>query len=169
MLGGDLCRPFCLPAAASRGQTTEAEQGKSARGRNDGDGRRSLYTSVRRNFLPTMMVAFDFPTPFSSVGKRNVTNVPAQSLVMMNDPLVRDQAGVWAARLLRELPDAKVAQRIDWLFETAFIRLPSPEERQIAQESLEQLSALHASAPASTVWSEFCHALLNANEFIYLP
>ncbi len=135
----------------------------------DGAGRRSLYTSVRRNFLSTMMVAFDFPTPFSSVGKRNITNVPAQSLVMMNDPFVREQAGVWASRLLRELPDAEVPRRIDWLFETTFTRLPSPDERQIAQESMDQLSALHAGAPAFTVWSEFCHALLNANEFIYIP
>ena len=34
----------------------------------DGDGRRSIYISVRRNFLSPFMLAFDTPTPFSSIG-----------------------------------------------------------------------------------------------------
>lgn len=134
----------------------------------DGAGRRSLYTAVRRNFLPTMMVAFDYPTPFSTVGKRNVTNVPGQSLVMMNDPFVREQAGLWAARLLRELPAATEAVRVNWLFETAFARPAAAEEQAFARESLVELRALHAGEPEPAVWAEFCHALLNANEFIYL-
>ena len=53
----------------------------------DGDGRRSIYIAQRRNFLPTLMQTFDTPTPFSTIGKRNVTNVPGQSLALMNDPL----------------------------------------------------------------------------------
>jgi hypothetical protein len=134
----------------------------------DGAGRRSLYTAVRRNFLPTMMVAFDYPTPFSTVGKRNVTNVPGQSLVMMNDPFVREQAGLWAARLLRELPDGTDAARVNWLFETAFTRSATTEEQSFARESLAELRTLHAGAPDHAAWAEFGHALLNANEFIYL-
>jgi hypothetical protein len=132
----------------------------------DGAGRRSLYTAVRRNFLPTMMVAYDFPTPFSTVGKRNVTNVPGQSLVMMNDPFVREQAGLWATRLLRELPADTDAARVNWLFESAFARPATAEERSFARDSLAELRALHGGEPA--VWAEFAHALLNANEFIYL-
>lgn len=134
----------------------------------DGAGRRSLYTAVRRNFLPTMMVAFDYPTPFSTVGKRNVTNVPGQSLVMMNDPFVREQAGLWAARLLRELPGATDTARMNWLFEFAFARPATAEEQAFARESLAELRTLHAGAPDHAVWAEFGHALLNANEFIYL-
>jgi mono/diheme cytochrome c family protein/cytochrome c553 len=134
----------------------------------DGAGRRSLYTAVRRNFLPTMMVAFDYPTPFSTVGKRNVTNVPGQSLVMMNDPFVREQAGLWAARLLRELPGGTDAARVNWLFETAFARSATTEEQAFARDSLAELRTLHAGAAEHAVWAEFGHALLNANEFIYL-
>ena len=132
----------------------------------DGAGRRSLYTAVRRNFLPTMMVAFDYPTPFSTVGKRNVTNVPGQSLVMMNDPFVREQAGLWATRLLRELPGATDVARVNWLFETAFARPATAEEQAFARDSLAELRALHGGE--LVVWTEFGHALLNANEFIYL-
>ena len=58
----------------------------------DGDGRRSLYTKVRRNFLPPMMLAFDMPIPFSTIGRRSVSNVPAQALILMNDPFVVEQA-----------------------------------------------------------------------------
>ena len=133
----------------------------------DGAGRRSVYTAVRRNFLPTMMTAFDFPTPFSTVGRRNVTNVPAQTLVLMNDPFVREQADVWAKRLQRELPSADDAARIEWLFETATTRPPKPDEVRFAIESLAELRALYAGKPES-VWPEFCHALLSANDFIYL-
>ena len=32
----------------------------------DGDGRRSIYLNVRRNFLTPMLLAFDYPTPFTS-------------------------------------------------------------------------------------------------------
>ncbi len=135
----------------------------------DGDGRRSVYLAIRRNFLSPEMLAFDSPTPFSTVGRRNVTNVPAQSLALMNDPLVHQQAGVWAERLLRELPDAEPAARVAWLFETAYGRLPTPEETAACLGSLEELRSLHPpDAAERESWTDLCHALLNANEFIYL-
>ncbi len=64
----------------------------------DGDGRRSIYLNVRRNFLNPMFLAFDTPVPFSTMGRRNVSNVPAQALTLMNDPLVVAQARLWAER-----------------------------------------------------------------------
>ncbi|MFM2093112.1 MAG: hypothetical protein RIS70_236 [Planctomycetota bacterium] len=134
----------------------------------DGKGRRSIYTSLRRNFLPTMMVAFDFPTPFSTVGRRNVTNVPAQSLVMMNDPFVHQQAAAWAGRLLRELPRADDSARVQWLFETGFGRPAEPEEIRLALESLSAFRALPNGNNEVASWADLCHALFNASEFIYL-
>ena len=69
----------------------------------DGDGRRSIYLEVRRNYLPPMLLVFDTPTPFTSIGRRNVSNVPAQALTMLNDPLVVDLARQWAQRVLKRL------------------------------------------------------------------
>ena len=66
----------------------------------DGDGRRSLYLNVRRNFLDPMFLAFDMPVPFSTMGRRNVSNVPAQALTLMNDPMVVGQARLWAKRVI---------------------------------------------------------------------
>jgi len=134
----------------------------------DGAGRRSLYLAARRNFLPTMMLAFDLPTPFSTVGRRNVTNVPAQSLVMMNDPLVAGQAAEWAGRLLRERPDAGPEDRLAWLFETALSRPPTTDETTAALESLAELRGLRPAEPEAVLWSELCHALVSTNDFIYL-
>lgn len=135
----------------------------------DGDGRRSIYTTVRRNFLPTLMLTFDSPTPFSTVGRRNVTNVPAQSLALMNDPLFHEQARIWAARLLAEQPGAGSAARIAWLFETAYGRLPTPDETAACLESLAELRQFHPAGESSVeMWADLCHALLNANDFIYV-
>ncbi len=136
----------------------------------DGDGRRSVYIALRRNFLPTMMLAYDMPTPFTTIGRRNVTNVPAQSLVRMNDPLFEQESRRCAERLLRDLPQATARERVDWLFEMAYGRMASDEE---AAECLGALDELLREIPAQgtqnvEAWSQLCHALLNANEFIYL-
>ena len=69
----------------------------------DGDGRRSIYISVRRNFLSPFMLAFDTPTPFSSMGRRNVSNVPAQPLILLNDPLVVELADDWSKQAAKKI------------------------------------------------------------------
>ncbi len=119
----------------------------------DGDGRRSVYIGVRRNFLPTLMLTFDTPTPFSTVGRRNVTNVPGQALALMNDPLFHEQARVWAERMLRELPSAGDAERVGWLFESAYGRLPSDSERAACLESLAELRTFHGTAEGAVAHS----------------
>ena len=46
-----------------------------------------------------MMLAFDTPIPFNTMGRRNVSNVPAQALILMNDPFVVEQAKLWSQRM----------------------------------------------------------------------
>ena len=73
-------------------------EGRGRPGRNgplDGNGRRSIYIEVRRNFLSPLMRTFDTPQPFSTVGRRNQSNVPAQALILLNDPFVRQQTDLW--------------------------------------------------------------------------
>jgi hypothetical protein len=83
----------------------------------DGDGRRSLYLAVRRNFPEPFLQAFDFPNPHTTIGRRSVSNVPAQALALMNNPFVVQQAQTWAERVLRETPQAGVRERIDRLYQ----------------------------------------------------
>ena len=42
--------------------------------------RRSVYLNIRRNSLSPLITTFDGPKPFTTVGRRDATNVPAQSL-----------------------------------------------------------------------------------------
>ncbi len=131
----------------------------------DGAGRRSIYLESRRNFLSPFMSTFDAPTPFSSMGKRNVSNVPAQALILMNDPLVHELSTSWAKRAIAENPDpADIAARVTWLYETAFSRPPSDEEFAIAKQFIESLQ----DSNPELVWSHYAHLLMNTKEFIFL-
>lgn len=150
-------------------QFVEARGLRSERGPLDGDGRRSLYLAARRNFLPMMMTAFDTPTPFTTVGRRNVSNVPGQMLFLMNDPFVHQQAEVWAKRLLSDLPDATPEERIQRLFQAALSRTPNPAEIQRCQTLLaEAKSSDDAESGSMRSWSELCHAMFGVKEFIYV-
>ena len=126
----------------------------------NGDARRSIYVSVRRNFLSPFMLAFDTPVPFSTMGRRNVSNVPAQALILMNDPLVSQQATQWAERALSvaETP----TERVQWMYLAAFARPASQAELDIAIEFVGDESDLQT-------WTDYAHALINTKEFIFLP
>jgi hypothetical protein len=133
----------------------------------DGDGRRSVYIAARRNFLVPMMQAFDLPIPFTTIGRRNVSNVPAQALILMNDPFVVGQAAIWAQSTT---PTADGAQRIRQMYLTAFSRPPTEEEMTNATAFLDGQRVLYAAKdPADgRVWADFAHVLFNVKEFIYL-
>lgn len=133
----------------------------------DGDGRRSIYISVRRNFLSPFMLTFDSPVPFSSMGRRNVSNVPAQSLILMNDPFVVEQAKRWAERALKH--GSQVEANIDWMYQSAFARNPTEMEKRVAMEFLGPSSKGSTDPSADRErWIHFAHALINTKEFIFL-
>ena len=128
----------------------------------DGDGRRSIYTSIRRNFLSPFMTTFDSPTPFSTMGRRNVSNVPAQALILMNDPLVIELAQHWAKRAINE--NSTVQSRINWMYQTAFARQPTPSESEITTKYLNSGTQKNG----QQLWIDCAHALINTKEFIFL-
>ncbi len=152
-LGGPSIMPEITPFMEGRGRP-----GRS--GPLDGEGRRSLYLNVRRNFLPPMLLAFDFPPPASTMGRRNVSNVPAQALVLLNDPFVIEQAARWAQKLLAE-PDLSTVARIKHAYVQAFGRMASEEELRDAQAFLAGKDA--------SAWSDLAHVLFNVKEFIFVP
>jgi hypothetical protein len=148
-------------------------RGRPTSGPLDGGGRRSVYTKIRRNFLPSFLLAFDLPVPFQAMGRRNVTNVPAQALTMMNDPFVREQAGVWARRLLAETGLSTEA-RIDQMYREAFTRPPTPDEQAVGLAFLTAQAERHgadftADSTNQAAWADLAHALFNTKEFIFVP
>jgi cytochrome c553 len=148
-------------------------RGKPKSGPLDGAGRRSIYTRIRRNFLPSFLLAFDMPVPFQAMGRRSVTNVPAQSLTLMNDPFVREEASLWAKQTLRDesLPPE---DRIERMYREAFARGPTAAERAAAIEFLTTQAAKHGVALADeprheATWADLAHALITTKEFIFVP
>lgn len=138
----------------------------------DGDGRRSIYISVRRNFLSPMMLAFDTPSPFSTVGRRTISNVPAQALILMNDPLVIEQSKRWADRTLADASQSP-DQRIESLYLTAFARRPTDAEKSEALSFLVSYPGRSDAPPDAArapreAWTDLCHVLFNVKEFIYV-
>jgi len=135
----------------------------------DGDGRRSVYGSVRRNFLSPLMRSFDMPVPFAGVGRRATTNVPAQSLAMMNDKFIDEQADVWARRICREMRNASFEARLSAVYREAFARPPTAAEVEACRTALGDMARLRGSPlDAPEVWTDLCDSLMQTNEFIYV-
>ena len=134
----------------------------------DGDGRRSVYLEIRRNFLVPMLLAFDKPIPFTSVGRRTRSNVPAQALIMMNDPFVQQQAGVMAGRLIREA-GSSIDERIRLAYILAFGRSPNPDELDQSREFLvAQAGVYGVQVGDASPLADLCHTLFNLKEFIFI-
>jgi hypothetical protein len=141
-------------------------RGQPPSGPLDGAGRRSVYLSVRRNFLSAFLLAFDTPIPFSTVGRRSVSNVPAQALILMNDPFVHQQAQTWARRTLAEPGPAQ--QRIQWMYLEALGRPAGEAECPLCLEFLQHRAPIAwQSDPAA--WTDLAHALINTKEFLFVP
>jgi hypothetical protein len=133
----------------------------------DGDGRRSLYLQMSIMDPPKFLTGFNLPDLKLPAGKRDVTNVPAQALVLLNDPFVHAMAAHWSARILRE-PHVTPEERLRSLFRTAFGRDPDPEELARWNTTLRELAGKPEDVMTSPdLWTEVAHTLFNSKEFIY--
>ena len=127
----------------------------------DGDGRRSLYQEVRRNFLPSMMLAFDFPLPFTATGARSRSNVPAQALVMMNDPFVLEQARILAEHVLHREQEQNA--RIELLCLRVYGRSATDAEQRRFAAFLQQ----NEGTSEAEQFQSLAHGLFNTKEFLF--
>ena len=134
--------------------------------------RRSVFVTVKRNGLPQFLETFDWPKPFTTIGARDVTNVPGQALTMLNDIVVIDLAKYWAKAEL-EHSVGTIDERIARMYRAALARAPDAEELAAARGFLDELAEMHNVPPADRlkserVWPDFGHALFNMKEFIYV-
>lgn len=159
-MGGPSIPPYLTPYMEGRGRPSHS-------GPLDGAGRRSVYLAIRRNFLPPFFLAFDYPIPFTTVGRRNVSNVPSQALMLMNDAFVHETALRWARRLLSE-PGLETRDRLKRLYLTAYARLPREQEIADAFDFLTNHSMRASSADEEAAWADLCHVLINSKEFLFV-
>ncbi|MCC6586085.1 MAG: PSD1 domain-containing protein [Bryobacterales bacterium] len=138
----------------------------------DGAGRRSVYLKVTRMEGTRFLDTFDYPAPLVARGARDVTNVPAQALTMLNDPFIVQQSRLWAENVIKREKDT-VDSRLDSMFFTALSRLPSKDERDRFSALLYRVAddvgiARVDILAACDVWKEVAHALFNLKEFLYI-
>ncbi|MEM7312873.1 MAG: DUF1553 domain-containing protein [Planctomycetota bacterium] len=119
---------------AADGRLNRDQFGSPANGNSD---RRSVYVNVIRNRLDPFLQAFDAPVPFGAKGRRNITNVPAQSLLMMNDPFVTRSAAELARGSAQKSKTPKDRIRKMWL--RALGRKPREGEIESAMSFVEEL------------------------------
>jgi hypothetical protein len=114
-----------------------------------------------------MLMAFDKPTPFTTMGKRSVSNSPAQPLIMLNNQFVHQQAALWADTLLKTA-NANAAELVSLAYRQAFGREPEPWESVVAVEFLEQQQKAVGGDSLEEPLADFCHTLFNVKEFIFV-
>jgi hypothetical protein len=139
----------------------------------DGNGRRSVY--IKNNLMesPKFLGAFNLPGGKVMQGKRDVTQVPAQALALLNDPFVLQQADVWANQLITA-NEALMSDRLAAMFQTAFGRSPTSDELARFNSALAHLAELHGVSDreipqSAAVWKDMAHTFFNLEEFIYIP
>ncbi len=120
------------------------------------DFRRMIYQTKVRLEKESVFGAFDCPDAATSVPRRSRSTTPLQALNLLNSPFMLQQSELFAARLRKEAetPEAQVKQAW-WL---CFGRPPESGE---LSESLAFISEEGLEA--------FCRAVLNSNEFVFIP
>ena len=116
------------------------------------------------NLLTPMFLAFDYPTPFTTIGRRGVSNVPAQALAMMNNPF-RARAGYIMGHADSRRVKPVACRKCAPMYLTVFCRPPEEAEERAA------IAFIGNSAGPNDprTWSELWHVLFNVKEFIFVP
>ena len=174
-VSGNLNRQLFGPSVPPHISPYQDGRGKPKPGPLDGNGRRSLYVQVRRNFLTPLFLAFDYPPPISTIGRRGVSTVPSQALMMLNNEFIAGEARAWARRMIAEETDP--GRRAARMVLEAYGRYPEPRELNdllqfaaAAGDRYRRLAEKEATRESTQqrVWADLGHALMNSAEFIYL-
>jgi len=131
--------------------------------------RRSIYLTVKRSQMVSMMAMFDAPEPIQSIGERSVTTVPTQSLAFLNSPFVRTRAEKLAQRV-KPKSAAEIPISIAEAYRIALTRNPTEAEASRMLAFLNAQAASYGTAPTAMdqALSDVCHVLLCLNEFVFV-
>ena len=121
------------------------------------DWRRMIYMTKVRQEKDAVFGAFDCPDASQVVPKRSRSTTPLQALNLLNSPFVNQQAQLLAERLRREAPQSPPKQ-VRQAYELCFGRPAADDEAGAALAFIDQQGM-----------AQFCRALLNANEFVFIP
>ncbi|MBK8038534.1 MAG: PSD1 domain-containing protein [Verrucomicrobiaceae bacterium] len=134
---------------------------------------RSVYLPLIRDQIPEFLGVFDFPDASLVNGDRETTNVPSQSLFLMNNVQAQGLADAFAQRIGKM--DGTPEQRLSQAYLLTFGREPTQKERdalfafwtQFPKEAAKNKAIPKDSLKGLTLAS-FCQALFASAEFRYL-
>lgn len=147
--------------------------------------RRSVYVQVRRTRPMSMFQTFDAPDMTEpNCELRPVTTVSPQSLLLMNNTAMREYAQYFADRMQSD-GGSDVASKIKFAWEHIYNRMPSADDLKAATEfvaaqtefykenpaKLEKIAGpkeKENAAPELLGLTALSHALMSANEFLYI-
>lgn len=148
--------------------------------------RRSIYVQIRRSRPLEMFATFDAPDMTTANCEiRPITTVSPQSLLLMNNLGMREHAQHFGERLMKECGDATVEEQVRHAWRLVYGREPVTEEleagaafltMQTAHYTVEPAKFEKTAGPAETTAASarlmgaaaLGHALMSANEFLYL-
>ncbi|MDB5332373.1 MAG: hypothetical protein JWP03_3524 [Phycisphaerales bacterium] len=133
---------------------------------------RSVYLMQQRIRKQAFLAAFDGADTNATTAQRPISTTAIQSLFMMNDPFLHDQADKLAVRVGLAMNDDP--SRIDYAFRLCFARPPTAEESQSGQQYLHACAA--KLADAHVPWDQrnrqalasYMRVLLGSNEFVFV-
>ena len=119
--------------------------------------RRMIYQERMRRVDDQMFTAFDFPDCGQVRAKRPISTTPLQALNLMNSNFVMEQSKLIAERAEKDAAGDE-AKSVERCFELLLGRAPSADERSTCVEIAKQNDL-----------SLVCRALINSNEFAFIP
>jgi hypothetical protein len=140
--------------------------------------RRAIDTKMIRNSRDPLLDMFDAPDGYASAGRRNTTTTATQALLLINGSWTVDRAKALAERIERLAQESpteanrdRVTGPIVQAFRLAYGREPDHGELSQAVDFLSTQARRVTSQAASAAREaliDFCHALLNSSEFLYV-
>lgn len=134
--------------------------------------RRSIYILARRHYHLSMLGVFDQPAMSTNCPVRNQSAVVLQSLALLNDDFVCEQAGHFARRVAAV--ESKPEDQIALAFRLALGRAPTEAESVWSRELMaaQEVELRGDKSPGEATHAaleQLCHMLLGTNEFLYAP
>ncbi len=131
---------------------------------NGEDLRRSIYVQVRRSMPLGVLEPFDIPRMSPNCERRVHSTTASQSLLMLNNPFVSQQAEALAGRLRLASEDQRTQLQLAWRL--VFGHSPSEDDlKQAAQFMAEASVDPEGTKQALGLW---CHALFCSSGFLYV-
>ena len=139
--------------------------------------RRSIYVQQLRKHPASLLESFDLPAMNPNCLQRSESLVAPQALHLMNDTDVRELAGQFADRVLREA-GTDPTQQVQRVFAIALSRPPNGDEQDACLQTLAILTdewskpssagAVSKTEAARRALATVCHTLMNSASFLYV-